>query len=295
MLLALNISIVENPVLFLCFNNLFFDILLILIIVPLSKKEIKYFKPNFDYIKNYIKDVKPLTFYSIILVISTYLGDIILDYSFGHETLAFFSVINGYIISILLLISGSIVTIYLSLFSKYQEAKNINSIAHVSGVIEKYFSMVFLFIIIFVFLNGKEIFDLFLPKYVRSVPILYVLIFIPYIVGISRHYPYILISGKRQGLNARIGMINSLLIIILMIVLIPEKILIIPGFGLGTIGYALAQTLPWFAWSILNRYYVYKYFKIKFNWNVLIHIPLATASYFMSFFIKQVIRDNIME
>ncbi|MHA1272221.1 MAG: lipopolysaccharide biosynthesis protein [Promethearchaeota archaeon] len=294
-ILALNLSIIENPVLFLCYNNLFFDILLILIIVSLSKKEIKFYKPNLKYMRSYINDAKPLTLYSIILVISTYLGDVILDYSFGHETLAFFSIVNGYIIPVLLLISGSIITIYFSLFSKYQEEKNINSITQITRVLEKYYSIIFLFLIIFVFLNGNEMFEIFLPQYISSVPILYILIFIPYIVGISRPYPYILISGKKQGLNAKISTINSLSIIFLMIILIPEKLFLLPGFGLGAIGYALAQTLPWILWSILNRYHVYKYFGIKMNGNLFIHVLMAIATFFTSYFIKQVIRPYIME
>ncbi len=285
--LSVHISEFNNPILFLALNNFIFDFFFLIILIFLSKSEIKTMKPIRKVAENYIKDVKSLAIYSIILVIATYLGDIILNYSFGYEALANFSIINTFIIPVLLLISGSVITVYFSFFSKFFENNDITSIKSISRVLEKYFSILFLFIISLVYSIGREVFELFLPNYVGAIEILYIMIFIPYIVGISRHYPYILVSGKKQKLNAIISSINSILIIFLMIFLIPDKFLIFPGLNLGAIGYALAQTLPWILWTILNRYYVYKHFQIPLKGTIFIHIPLALVSFFVSFLIKQ--------
>lgn len=291
--LSLNLPNINEPILFLCLNNFIFDFVLLILVFILSKNEFELIKPNKSIINSYLIDVKPLVFYSIILVIATYLGDIILDYSFGHEALAFFSIINGYILPVLLLISGSVITVYFSVFSKLFENKNLDLIGKISYLLEKYFSILFLYVIIFVYLNGKELINLFLPNYLEAIPILYIMIFMPYIIAVSRHYPYILISGKKQKMNAIISSINSFLIILLMIFLIPEKIYMIPGFGLGTMGYAIAQTIPWIFWTILNRYFVNKYFNIKLKSNFLLHIPLALISYLLSYILKQILLNFI--
>ena len=71
-----------------------------------------------------------------------------------------------------------------------------------------------------------------------------------------------------------------------MIIFIPKNILNFQTLGLGIIGYALAQTIPWIFWAILTRYYTNKYYNIRFQKKVLFHIPLAFLAFLFSYFLK---------
>ena len=60
-------------------------------------------------------------------------------------------------------------------------------------------------------------------------------------------------TGKKFKINANIGILTNSLIVIMMIFLIPQQILIFQAFGLGVIGYGIAQVIPWVVWTILTR------------------------------------------
>lgn len=291
--LSLNLSYFSNPLLYICISNFLFDLVFLFLILLFSKNEFKINKPKKEFARYYLKDIRPLFFFSITLIIATNLGNLILDYSFGHEALGNFSFVNNYIIQMLLLISGSIITIYLTLFSKFFEEEDLNSIKRITYVIEKYFSIFFLWIIIVVFLNGKLILSIFLPQYTETITILSIMVFIPYFVAITQPYSYHFIAGKKQKINAHINIFSRVIIIFLMIYLIPSNILIFQTLGLGAIGYALSQTFPWILWVFLNRYYSYKTFNIKPQKNIVLHIPLAIISFLFSFALKYLIFENI--
>jgi len=284
--LSINISYILNPLLFLCVSNFIFDSIFLLLILISSKNEFTLNKPRKELAINYLKDIKPLFLFSITLVVSTYLGNIILDYSYGHESLGNFTLINDYIIPALLIFSTSIITVYLTLFSKYFENGNIKSIEKLTHIIEKYSSIIFLSITLTVLLNGDLIFNLFLPEYIESVPILYIMVFIPYLIGISTPYSYHFIAGKKQKINAYINIFIRIIIIVLMVYLIPKNFLFFSTLGLGTIGYALSLTCPWVLWGILNRYYSHKKFNIKYQIKILSHILFAFTSFLVTFGLK---------
>jgi len=288
--LILNISYFD-PLYYMCVSNLIFDIIFIVIILSLSKNDYKINKPKKELFFSYLKDTRPLLIFSIFFVIATNLGNLILDYSFGHESVSYFSLVNIYIIPILLLITGSLITIYLTLFSRFFKKGDIASIRVTTHVIEKYSSIIFLSIILIVFLNGELIFSIFLSKYINSLPILYIMIFIPYFVGISQPYAYQMISGKKQKTFSYMSSLIYLLIILLMLVFIIKNSLLFQAFSLDPIGYALSQTIPWILWVVLSRYYSKKYFKIPSQKKILLHLLLAFITFSLSFFLKNLLID----
>jgi O-antigen/teichoic acid export membrane protein len=296
--LSINISYILNPLLFLCVSNFIFDSIFLLLIIIFSKHEFTLSKPRKELAISYLKDIRPLFLFSITLVVSTYLGNIILDYSYGHESLGNFTLINDYIIPALLIFSTSIITVYLTLFSKYFENGNIKSIEKITHILEKYSSILFLSITLTVLLNGDLIFNLFLPEYIESVPILYILVFIPYLIGISAPYSYHFIAGKKQKINAYINSFIRIIIIVLMVYLIPKNFLFFSTLGLGMIGYALSLTCPWILWGILNRYYSHKKFNIKYQIKIFSHILFAFTSFLVTFGLKTLLliyfTQNIM-
>ena len=293
--LAFNISHISDPILYLSVSNFIFYTFFIIIVVVLSKNEIKINKPKKLLACNYIKDAKPLIFFSIVSVIATYLGNLILYYSFGDESLGYFSSVNTYLIPVLLLISGSISSIYLILFSQDFEREDFNSIKKTLHIIENYSSILFLSIIILILLNGELIISIFLPNFVEVVPILYIMIFIPYFIAISSPYSWLLVAGKKQKINARVNSFVSILIIILMLYFIPQELFFFQTLGLGVIGYALAQTIPWIFWTLLCRYYINKTLNIKYQKTMILQFFLAILTIIISFFIKNFLYSIFFE
>ncbi len=294
-LIALNLHLFSNTVLFLCFSLFLFNLLYLILILLFSKNIYKINKLRKDLYLLYLKYVNPLFIFSIILVIATILGNLILSFSFGKEELGSFSFINDYLIGALLLVSGSIVTVYLTILSKLYEEGDLESVKKITYIIEKYFSMVFMWIIIVVLLNGRLLLSIFMNKYVETAPILYIMIFIPYLISITRLYSYHFIAAKNQKINAIINILVQISIIILMIVLIPSQISIFRFLGLGKMGYAISLIIPWILWFILNRYYSYKMYNIKPQKNIIIHFILAFISLVIIFALKYLIFEELFQ
>lgn len=292
--LGLNLFIFADALLYLCISNFIFDSVYIILILLLSKNEFKIEKPRKQFALNYLRDVKPLLFYSIILVIAANLGQLILDYSFGHEALGYVSLVSNYIMPVLFLISTSIVTVYLTLFSLYFEKGDISSIKKLLHIIEQYFSILFLAIILVVLLNGELIISIILPKYINSIPILYIMIFIPYCIGISQPYAYLFIAEKKQIIIAKIDSFTRILIITLMITLIPQSIFSFQMLGFGGIGYAFSQTIPWVIWCLLCHYASYRCLKIGSQKKILLHFFLACLSLLIGIFFKNIFSNYLL-
>ena len=56
--------------------------------------------------------------------------------------------------------------------------------------------------------------------------------------------------------------------------------------GLGVIGYALAQTIPWIFWTFLSRYYINKTLNMKSQKIMILQFFLAMLTIIITFFIK---------
>lgn len=292
---ALNISSIIDPLFTLSVINFTFNSVHIIIILLLSKNNFKITKPKKSIAISYIKDTKPLILFSILSVIGNNIGYIILDPAFEHESLAYFYLVNTYIIPILTLISTSIIALYMPIFSQHYEKNEMSSIQETIRIIEKYLSIFFLSIIIFVFLNGELIFSILLPNYLNALPILYIMIFIPYLSAISRPYGVLLISGKKQELSASLSIFNVVIKLILIFILIPREFLIFKMLGLGTIGYALALLAPNIISSFLFRYFSKKKFDIKYQKQLLLHFFTAFFSVLITFLLKIYFIDLIIE
>lgn len=284
--LALFLNIINDPLLWLSCINLFSNGLYILSLILISKSDLVIKKPEKDIALEYARDVKPLVAYSILFILTENLGNLILYYAIGANSLAYFTIIYNYIITILLLISRSITDIYQVQYAHYFKQQDTNSIEKLTHTVEKYSSIFFLSVIIITVLNGNLIFYLFLPNYLDAVPILYILIFVPYLSGISLPYVRQMVAGKKQKQQALFDTLNRLLRLILILILIPKTIFTFPGFNLGIIGYALAILIPWINLSIFYRIFIKKYFNIDSQKRILLHFILAIISLLISYLIK---------
>jgi len=186
----------------------------------------------------------------------------------------------------LLLISRSITDIYQVQYAHYFEKGDIESIQETTHTIEKYSSIFFLLIIILVLTNGTLIFSIFLPRYVDSVPILHILIFVPFLSAISLPYTRQMVSGKRQKVQAIFDTINRLIRLLLILILIPGKALFLNGLDLGATGYAISILLYWIFISVGYRILTFKYFGVKPQKNIVIHFLISILVIIIMIFLK---------
>ena len=293
--LILNVSSIQDPLLYLSLSNLIVQILLLLSIIIISKENLRIKKPSKIIALNYVKDAKPLIFFSILYVITEYMGNLLLFYFFGSEVLAYFTIVNSTIIASLLIISNSISDIYQIYYSECFEKNDTYSIQKTTHIIEKYSSILYLSIIIIILLNAELILSIFLPNYMKSLPILYILIFIPYIFGISLPYVRQMVSGKKQKELAIFDTFNRCFMFILLIILIPKKILFFSGFGLGVLGYAFVLIINRILISIACRIFSKKFFNIKSQKNIVLHLLFASFCLIFMIWIKNTFLNILIQ
>lgn len=284
--LSFNISNIINPLQFLCFLYLISNFIFILFVLILSKNDFKICKPKKNFILNYLKETKPLILNSILLVLVSNISKIIINYSFGPEVLAYVWLVDK-IIPILLIISGSWGPLYIGIYSKYFKRNNLYAIEKMTHIIEKYSSILFLSIILIAFLNAELFLSIFLPSYLNSLPILYIMIFIPYLYGLTRPYEHQMIPGEKQNIYASLRIFTHILQLILIIILIPENFFILNMVGLGPLGYAIALLIPNILYAIISRYVSRKYFNIKSQKRIFLHCLFMIFSFISSFLLKK--------
>jgi O-antigen/teichoic acid export membrane protein len=292
---ALNINIFNDPLFVLTSISLIFTFITIIILLITAKGEYMFKKINTNLMKQYLRDTKPLIFMGIISHILQNLGNILLRISYGYETLAYYNFVSSYIISFLLLISGSIQTMNLSLYSSLFGEKKNSEVKRIANRIEKYFSIIFLFVIIFIFLNSELILKLLLPNYLPSLVYLYIMIFIPYFAGINRPYSTQLIPGKKQKVSAIYATVKVSSKIFLILIIVPVSLFSIRMLGLGGLGLALIECLYWFIDCFFYRYFSNKFFHISSYKRLYIQIFVALNSFIISLAFRDLILINIIE
>lgn len=275
--LALNLKVFSDPLLYLSIMDLLFNAFFLIILFIYFKDEIIFKLPKMSYLLSYLKDTKPILIFSILLILNNSIGNIFLDYSFGHASLAYFNTVNIFI-NLLLITSSSFIPLFIVIYSKLFEENKLSELKKITYKVEKYFSFTFLSIIILVFLNGDSIISIILPQYLNSIPILYIMIFIPYLLGITRPYSLHMISGKKQTIHAYVDTLMLIITLTFILILIPENFFIFKVLGLGSIGYALALTIPKVFYFFICRYNSKKYFNIDSQKKILIHILIALGT-----------------
>lgn len=286
-LLAYNADHLSDILYFLGGVTLFCALLNLILIVIFSFNEFHFQKIEWKFIKQLLKETKPLILVSILSQFITHFGGFILGFAFGLEDYAYFRFVNSIVISFLLLISGSISQNYQTLFARWFKDKNYKQIQLFTHQLEKYSSIFFGAILIGVFLNIELAFALILPEFAPSAIYVYILIFIPYIAGITRPYIKQMVPGDRQKEHSQVAAVKLVLKFILTIVLIPKSIFEVELFGFGAIGNCIILLLPWIIDLWLYRYFSWKYFGIKSNYHILYHQVVMIVSLVISYYLKR--------
>jgi len=283
---SLNLDKFSDPLLFLNSIYVVFYFLLLVSLLLVSKRDLYVTKLNRSLFLKYIKDTKPLVLYSILYIISEYTGNLLIFYSLGEISLAYIYIVYSVVINVLVIISNSIIDIYEIYFSHFFKNNDKNAIKIMTYSIEKYFSIGFLSILIIIYLNGELILSLFLPNYVQVLPLLYIMITIPYLSAISLAYRRQMVPGRKQKPIAIFDTIIRSLTLIMMIVLIPTEIFGIKVLGWGILGYAIAMSIPYVLMAIGYRVFSYKFFNIRYQKKIILHLILIFPCLLISNWIK---------
>ena len=297
--LVFNLTSFSEPLAFLYFTDFILSLIFLGLFVYFSKKElVKLTTPKKELMYLYLKETKFIMLRAVLFTIINNIGNIILFYSFGHDSLANFSLVHQ-ILLIFMGISTSLIPLYLSIYSEYFKEKRISLIEQITYKVEKYSSIIFLAIILIIFSNGELMLSIFLPKYLDTLPILLIMAFMPYFLGITRPYENQLISGEKQNAFAFSGIFIYLLQLILIILLVPKQVLFFTTLGLGSVGYALALTIPWGLYAIMCRYFSKIFFNIKSQKLIFKHALFASLAFVVFlpvkiFVLKPLISNQIL-
>ncbi len=294
-----NFEAFEIPLLFLGDIHIIVSLVQILFVFIVSKGELIISRINFDVLKILLKDTKPLILSTVISTSINSIGSILIDLSFGHEALAYYYFAQTYIIEILLLISVQFHQIFLTYLPKMFKEKQYVKIQQLCNLVERLSSIFFIPIILILFLNGSLLFDIFLPKYKNSINLLYILIFIPYMAGISRPYLASIIPSGNQKLFAQVRIYQSIVLIFLTIILVPSEFFMFRMLGMGAIGFSFIFISSWIFDSIFFRIFLFRKYGIKSYFKIYIHIILGFISFVLililsNFILKSLLGENLI-
>jgi O-antigen/teichoic acid export membrane protein len=278
LLLIINYNVVSDPLQIIGQIYIISSCLSFALFLIISKSEFHFNKINKEKLISFIKATKPLLVTSVFGVVVTNGGFLILDLSTNHDVLAYYYLVTNYIIFIPLLITRAIRTILLTIFPQEFKNQNLKGIEQITHISEKYSSIFFLILIMFVFFNAELLFRIFLPKYLESLQYVYILIFIPYLSGINRPYISHLIPAQKQRLLSYYLFFKLLINLTLIIIVVPEYFFSIRMLGGGALGFAF---VTFGMWSMDIPIYRHFSKKLGISWNrgIIIHVFLAGMAF----------------
>ena len=288
LIIIFNLNAIPNPLILMGVMFIFGSIINLILILKMSKGEFQFKRINKMILVSYLKATKPLMIFSILSPILGNIGKILIALSYGKDTLVHYYLIDAYIISVLFLISTQISQLFATYFPREFKKNQIRNIEKITQTVERYSSILFLSIIIFVLLNGRLIFELLLPNYIDAVVYLNILVFVPYFAGINRPYASHLISSKRQRLFSNYLIIKDVIWLILILVIVPTNLFSIKMLGFGGIGLACVTLGLWMIDLFFYRYFS-KNIGISFNKRIILHFLYASIAFLSTYLISRFI------
>jgi len=290
LIIALQLDKISNPLMVLGLFTLFFYFLKFVTSIIISKNDFYFSKIDKSRIINLFKDTLPLTFSTMIIILTDNLGNFIIDLSYSYEDFAQYYAINSYIIVLMTSISMSIAGIYQVYYSKWIAEKKETEISNFTILIEKYTAILYLLIVIGCYIAGKIFMELLLPNYLPGLIYLYILCFLPLFSGVNRPYIKLLYAARKQKLMAKYYTISRLMYLLIAILLIPKSIGSLPLLGLGAVGMSFIQIGINICDYIFYRYYCKVHLNIKYNKNFLLILGMALTCIFLF----QIILKNVI-
>jgi len=267
----------------LCFALFFKSIIGVFVAWCFLKNEISLFNFSYDKAigKDYIKFVIPLLPITILGTLYDKLDTIFVKNFISNVEAGYFAAAQKFNM-LLLLPSGSIMTILYASFSESASRKDFNTIQMTSNKATKYVSLMVTLLSIFVFFYANEFVRLFMSnEYVPVVPIIRVFMIQVILMSVSRTMDTITMAAERLKVLSIFAIILYVVGILLNIILIPEHIMGIKMFGLKSVAPAVKSLIIYIMSISFNGIYLYKKMKIVVYWRFLFHIAVAMISGFL--------------
>jgi O-antigen/teichoic acid export membrane protein len=296
--IIINLEQIQNPLFFLGLIYIISSVFYVFFVIIISLREFHFKRLDKTIMKDYLKATKPLILLAVISVVITNIGNVLLDLSYSHEALAYFYLVQTYIINLFLIISAQISQLFNTYFPEQFKKNQIKNIEEMTHTAEKYSSILLLFVVLFTYLHGELLFNILLPNYSNSVIYLNILILVPFLGGINRPYISHLIPSKRQKLFSQYSIFKNIIWLVLTLIVVPKTLFSIPMLGLGGIGLAFITLISWIVDAFFYRYFSKK-IGINFYKNIVWHIIFAVIAYLSTYylsslFIRKMIQDDII-
>ncbi|OGF65043.1 MAG: hypothetical protein A2Y62_16570 [Candidatus Fischerbacteria bacterium RBG_13_37_8] len=229
-------------------------------------------KPDREYFKSYIKFALPVMFIGLLLTITQNIDRIMIQFFSTSADVGYYSGAQSisYILSLITIASTGLL---FPTISSYSASNDIESICNLSHKAERYLSLLFFPVLIFICIFSDAICRIILgTQFVQAPHILIILSIIVLIDGITQPYSLQLVGTNRVILHAKLSCITYGLNIILNLLFIPKKIFSINLLGMAGKGAALATLISVIISSALFRYYAYRITGSKPNLQILNHM-----------------------
>lgn len=184
--------------------------------------------------------------------------------------------------NLILLLSGSLMTILYSSFSENASLKDYRKIEETSNKATKYVSIPVTMISIFLFFNTNQFVMIFMSeKYLPAVPIIKIFMLQVVLMSVSRTFDSITLATEKLKFVSFLGTTMYLLGICLNFVLIPDKLFGLKMFGLGAIGPAMKSLVIYSISIFINSLYLRFKLGITTYWRFVLHVGAAFAAGFL--------------
>ncbi len=252
--------------------------LLLIFIIPYKIR-----KPSINLLKKYLKYTYPLSFSSIITLISGNIGIIMINYWISPEAVAYYYA--GDHLSVFRTIIPNIISlVMLSIFSKNIKESNSEKNRHIIKKISRYFCIFWSMIIVLSFLYSDELIIIFIGETYRSSIFVFNILILTQIIVINDIAVYTDLNAR--GLTKSysiIQIIGEIYNIFLMFYFIAPF-----GLNLGINGLALSILFRHITYTPIVRLYLWKKYKYSYNFGIFLYLGVA----FITFLISSIITSN---
>ena len=249
----------------------------------LNLKEKIFTKADLAKIKHYFIDARPLILQSIVSVVCSNIGAILVEKAQGLDTLQYYNFAMSYFVSIFLVaFSLSVQSVFDAIFPKLLTEKKYEEIKDFASQFERYALLLFQFIAIYVILFIPIVLNLLLPKYIPSIGYIDFLVFVPLLDTVLRRYGANLFESGKIALSSKIAVFNLVTSLLMQVFFI--TILQWGAWGLVFV------TLFWQVFgNVLYRYLSKKYFGITSKVKHVKCLSIAALSFAADFGLNQIL------
>ena len=259
--------------------------MLIFYIILAIKDKIRFSKPDYNLLREYVLFSIPLALLGIVGTIQAYTDRAMLQFFWNYKEVGGYFTVQK--IALFVIYLGISVQYFLyPAQSTYYEKAQRDNFFRITLKSERYLSILVVPIVFFTFAMSYEILNLFNRSLIYySIPLIILMIY-AYLNVINQPYGSQMTSANRPKEVMKMGIIQASVNVVLNAILIPTSILGLPLFGLKSSGAALATLLSFSVGFVYLRYKVRKHLNMKYEWKILLHLLCGFLSFISLLIIK---------